>query len=97
MGMVVVLSHITFVVANPKFQTGYSTRPRRYLQSFFINPQCPPGIVPAEAASTDVIPNENTNAPEREAPVVVPEMDNSKVGEHPSASKVGSGKEPTFS
>ena len=38
-----------------------------------------------------------TNAPEREAPATVLETDNSKVGEHLSATKVGSGKEPAFS
>ena len=37
-----------------------------------------------------------TNAPEREAPPAVLEMDNSKVGEHLSAVEVGSGKEPAF-
>ena len=91
------LSHITFLVATPKFQTGCWTRPSRYLQSFFINPRCPPGTVPAEAASTGVFPDEETNVPEREAPVVVPEMGNSKVGEHPPTADVGSGKDPTFS
>ena len=64
---------------------------------FFINPRCPLDIVPAEAASTDVLPDEETNAPEREAPIIVPETGNSKAGEHPSAVEVGSGKEPTFS
>ena len=35
MGMATMLSHITFVVATPKFQMGCRTRPSRYLQSFF--------------------------------------------------------------
>ena len=64
---------------------------------FFINPRCPPGTVPTEAASTDVLLDEETNAAEREDPVVVLETGNSKAGEHSSAAEVGSGKEPTFS
>ena len=76
---------------------GCRTRPSYYLQSFFINPQCPPSTVLAEAVSTDVFPDEETNTPEREAPVVLSETGKSKVGEHPSAAKVRSGKEPTFS
>ena len=38
-----------------------------------------------------------TNEPEREAPTVVFEMDNSKVGEHFSVAEVGLGKDPAFS
>ena len=38
-----------------------------------------------------------TNAPEREAPIAVLEMGNSKAGEHLSATEVGSGEEPNFS
>ena len=57
----------------------------------------PPGVVPAEVASTDVHPDEVTNAPEREAPIAVLEMGNSKAGEHLSATEVGSGEEPNFS
>ena len=64
---------------------------------FFINPRCPPGVVPTEAASIDVRPGEMTNAPEREAPVAVIEMDNSKAGKHLSAGEVGLGNEPVFS
>ena len=51
----------------------------------------PPKCCPAEAASIDVHPDEVTNALEREAPAVVLEMDNSKVGEHLFAVEVGSG------
>ena len=57
----------------------------------------PPGAIPSEVASTDVHPDEVTNAPEREAPVAVLETGNSKVGEHLSAAEVGLGEEPTFS
>ena len=64
---------------------------------FFINPRCTLGVVPAEAASIDVHPDEVTNASKREASVTVLETDNSKVGEHLSTAEVGSGKEPAFS
>ena len=37
------------------------------------------------------------NVPDREAPAVVLETDNRKVGEHLSTTEVGSGKEPAFS
>ena len=61
---------------------------------FFINPRCSPGAVPSKAASIDVRPSEATNAPEREAPAAVLETDNSKAGEHFSATEVGPGNEP---
>ena len=64
---------------------------------FFINPRCPPGAVPIEAASIDVCPGEATNVPEREAPTAVLENNNSKVGEHLSTVEVGPGNEPDFS
>ena len=64
---------------------------------FFINHRCPPSVVPAEAASTDVHPDEVMNASKREALVAVLETKNNKVGEHLSASEVRSSKEPTFS
>ena len=54
-------------------------------------------VVPVEDASTNVLLDEVTNAPEREAPIAVLETGNSKAGEHPFATEVGSGKEPTFS
>ena len=54
----------------------------------FFNPRCALGVVPAEAASTDVHPDEVTNALEMEAPVVVLETDNSKASEHLSTTKV---------
>ena len=38
-----------------------------------------------------------TNAPKREAPIVVLETDNNKADEPLSIVEVGSGKEPTFS
>ena len=63
---------------------------------FFINPRSPPGAIPAEAASIDVRPSEATNVPEREAPAVVLETDNSEAGEHLSAAEVEPGNEPIF-
>ena len=96
MGMVVVLSHITFAEANPRFQKGCRTRPSRYLQSFFINPRCPPSVVPVVAASIDLHHDEVLNVPGREAHAAVLETDNRKGGEHLSAAKVRSSKEPTF-
>ena len=63
---------------------------------FFINPRCPLGVVPAEAASTGVHPDEVMNAFEREASATVLETDNSKAGEHIFAAEVGLGKDPAF-
>ena len=64
---------------------------------FFINPRCPLGVVPAEAASIDVRPGDVANATGREAPAAVLETDNSEVGEHLSVAEVESGNEPVFS
>ena len=64
---------------------------------FFINSRCPPGVVPAEAATIDVCPGEAMIAPEREVPAAVLETDISDAGEHLSASEVGLGNEPDFS
>ena len=49
--------------------------------NFFINPRCPPGVVPAVAASIDVHYDEVTNVPDREVP----------------AAEVRSGKDLAFS
>ena len=62
----------------------------------FINPQCPPGVVLAEAASFDVRPGEMTNAPKRVALTAVLEMNNSEASEHLSTATVGPGNEPVF-
>ena len=83
--------------SQPEVLDGMSDTSKPLSLEYFINPRCPPGTVPVEAASTDVLSNEETNAPEREAPVVVPETGNSKAGEHPFGAEVGLGKEPTFS
>ena len=67
------------------------------LEFFLLILDAPPGVVPAEATSIDVHPDEVTNTPEREAPAAVLETDNSKAGEHLSTTEVGLGKEPAFS
>ena len=83
--------------SHPEVLEGMPDTSKPLSPEFFINPQCPPGVVPAEVASTEVHPDEVTNAPQREAPIAVLKMDNSQAGEPLSAAKVGSGKEPTFS
>ena len=80
--------------SQPEVPEGMSNNSKPFSPKFFINPQWPPGIVPLEAASIDVRPGEATNAPEREAPAAVLEMDNSEAGEHLSAAEVGLGNEP---
>ena len=80
--------------SQPEVPDGMSDTSKPFSPKFFINPQCPPGIVPAEAVSIDVRPGEATNAPEREAPDVVLETDTSEAGEHFSAAEVGPGNEP---
>ena len=80
--------------SHPKVPDGMPDTSNLLSPKFFINPRCPLGGVPIEAASTDAHPNEVTNVPEREAPVSILEMDNSKAGEPLSVAEVGSGKEP---
>ena len=83
--------------SHPEVRDGMPDTYKPLSLEFFINPRCTLGVVPTEAASTDVHPDEVTNAPEMEAPVVVLETDNSKASEHLSTTEVRSGKEPTFS
>ena len=64
---------------------------------FFINPRCPPGVVPVEAATIDVCYGEAMIALEREVPAAVLETDISKAGEHLSIVEVGLGNEPDSS
>ena len=42
---------------------------------FFINPRCPPGVVPVEAMIVDVCSGEAIIEPEREVPAAVLETD----------------------
>ena len=97
MGMAVMPSHITFVEANLEVPDGMLDTSKPLSPEFFINPRCPSGVVPVVAAFIDVHHDEVTNVPDREAPTVVLETDNRKVGEHLSTTEVGSGKEPAFS
>ena len=80
--------------SQPEVSNGMPDMSKPLSQEFFLLIL---DVVPAEAASTDVLLDEVTNALEREAPVAVLETGNSKAGEHPFAAEVGSGKEPTFS
>ena len=63
----------------------------------FINPRCPPGAVPAEAATSDVFPSEAMINTKRDAPATVLGTNFSKVGEHLSTTEVRLGNEPDFS
>ena len=83
--------------SHPEVPDGMPNTSKSLSPYFFINPRCPQGAIPAEAASVDVHPNEVTNAPEREALIAVLETDNSKAGQPLYAAKVGFGKEPNFS
>ena len=83
--------------SQPKVPDGMSDMSKPLSAEFFNNPRCPPSVVPTEAASIDIRPGEVTNAPKREAPAVVLDMDNSKASEHLSATKVGPSNEPVFS
>ena len=64
---------------------------------FFINPRCPPSVVPAEPATIDVCSGEAMIMPEREAPSAVLETDISEAGEHLSTAKVRLSNEPDSS
>ena len=83
--------------SQPKVQDGMPDKSKWLSPEFFIKPRCPPGTVLAKAASIDVRLGETMNAPEREAPIVVLEKDNSEAGEHLFAADVGLGDEPDFS
>ena len=58
---------------------------------FFINPQCPLGVVPTTAASIDAHPGEMTNAPGMEAHATVLETNNDEASEHLIAAEAGRG------
>ena len=64
---------------------------------FSINPRCPLGVVPAEAAAINVRPGEAMITPEREVPDAVLGTEISEAGKHLSAAEVGLGNEPDFS
>ena len=77
--------------SQPEVPDGMLDKLKPLSPEFFINPRCPRGTIPVEATSIDVHLGEATNAPEREALAIVLETDNSEVGEHLSAAKVGPG------
>ena len=83
--------------SQPEVPDGMPDTSKPLSPKFFINPQCPPGVVPVEAASIDVRPSKMMNALEREDPTAVLETDNSEVGKHLSIAKVGPSNEPVFS
>ena len=66
--------------SQPEVPEGIPDTSKSLSPEFFINPRCPPSVVPAEAISIDDHPNEVTNAPEREASAAVLETNNSKGG-----------------
>ena len=67
-------------------------------REFFINPRCPPSVVPTEAATINVRSGEAMIVSKREVPAaVLDEADISEVGEHLSAAEVGLGNEPDSS
>ena len=94
--MVVVLLHIIFVEANPRFQTRCRTCPSRYPQSSLLTLNAP-SVVPVEAASIDVRHGEAMIVLEREVPSVVLETDISEAGEYLPGAEVGPGNEPNSS
>ena len=75
---------------------GMSDTSKSLSLEFFINPRCPPGVVPAEIASIDVCPGEVVNALENKSHVAVLKTDHSEVGDHLSTAEVGPGKETVF-
>ena len=83
--------------SQPEVPGGIPNTSKPLSPEFFINPRCPPSVVPTEAASIDGRPGEATNALEREAPTTVLETDNSEAGENLFVAKVGLGNKPNFS
>ena len=74
--------------SQPEVPDGMSDTSKSLSPEFFINPRCPPSIVPTEAASIDVLPGEATKAPKREALVTVLESNHSEASEHLSVFEV---------
>ena len=64
---------------------------------FFINPRCPPCVVPADAATIDVRSGEAMIASEREVHTAVLEAGISKTSDHLSIAEVRLGNEPNSS
>ena len=83
--------------SQPVVPNGMPNTSKPLFPESFINPRCPPGAIPAEAATIYVRLGEAMIAPEREVPTVVLEMDINEAGEHFSATKVELRNEPDFS
>ena len=81
----------------PVVLDGMSDMSKPLTPGFFINPRCPPGVVPVEASTINVLLGEAMITPEREVPIAILETDISKAGEHLSTIEVGPGNEPDFS
>ena len=64
---------------------------------FFINPLCPPSVVPAKATTVDVCSGEAMIVLEREVSATVLETDISEASERLYAAEVGRGNEPDSS
>ena len=64
---------------------------------FFINPQCPLGVISIKPVTADVCSGETIIAPEMEVPIAVLETDIREAGEDLSATEVGLVNEPNSS
>ena len=84
-------------VSHPVVPDGMPDTSKPLSPEFFINPRCPPGVVPTEAATINVRPGEVMIKPEREVPAAVLGTDISEEGEHLSVAEVRLGNEPNFS
>ena len=82
--------------SQPVVPNGMPNMSKPLSSELFINPRCPPGVVPVEAVTNDVRPGEAMIMLEREAPAAVPGIDISEEGEHLSIAEVGLGNEPDF-
>ena len=82
--------------SKPEVPDGVADTSKSLSLEFFINPQCLPGAILAEAVSNDVIPGEVMNGPEKKALPAIPKMSNSEAGEHLSVVEVGSSNKVDF-
>ena len=83
--------------SQPVVPDGMSNTSKPLSPEFFIDPRCPSGAVPVEAATIDVRSGEAMIGSEREVPAAVLEADISEDGEHLSAAEVGLGNELDYS
>ena len=57
-------SNTTFVVTNSRFWMACLTLPTHFLQSFFVNPRCPPALTTIEVKAAEVDLGEATKDPD---------------------------------